>query len=97
MKIKKFDTVSEAYASKELMGEMIGYASKHIYRKDQALDVVHDAFAKALDYETRKPGKNVKVFYLFRELARACRRFNKSSKEVSSGLFNEPETEDSTY
>lgn len=97
MKIKKFDTVAEAYASKELMGEMLGYASKHIYRKEQALDVVHSVFLKALDYQSRNPGRNVKVFYLFREIARACRRFNKTSKEVNSGLFNEPADEDENY
>lgn len=68
----------------ELIGPLTRYAEKHLYRKEDAKDAAHDAFVKGLDYVGKHPDGILSKFILFREVARACRRLNKTSREIAT-------------
>lgn len=75
MKTKGFDTFEEAY--KYLVMPLTRIASTRLFNSDFAIDAVHDAFAKLVDYTVKHPGKRISTFLLTRETIRACRRLNK--------------------
>jgi len=54
-----------------------------LFRQDESIDAVHDAFVKCLEYLNKKPGSKVSSFLLFSELKRVCRRRNhKAGREL---------------
>ena len=79
--MKGYNNIDDAYSA--LVGPLKYYASQHIFNKDYAIDAVHDAFQKALEYVSKHPKTRISAFLLRRETARACRRLNKYSREIS--------------
>ena len=75
-----FKSVEEAYKSKAK--GMAVYAQRKLYRPEDKEDVVNDAFVKALEYHKKNPKALISSFILDRELDRAIRRANKTSKEL---------------
>ena len=73
---------------KNRLNALIAFASKHVYRKDMAIDMVHDAIAKSTEYFNKHPGKKVSERIVQCLILRACRKYNKFSVEVESGLMN---------
>lgn len=80
MKKKLYDSLDEAY--KELVGPLTEYARKHLANKDLAIDAVHDAFQKRIEYELGHPGIKTSRYLMYRETIRACRRINRKEKEL---------------
>lgn len=84
---KTYNNLDEAY--KDLVDSMTNTARRHIFNTDYAIDAVHDAFTKTVEYVSKKPDTKISEFIIQRELMRACRRINKKySPEISSGLMN---------
>jgi len=74
-----YATVDDAYNDHRFLYSLKRYAESHLFRPDMAMDVVHDAFIKAI-INANKPKnkkKRVSAFILRREVARAFRRANK--------------------
>ena len=61
-----------------------------MYRKDLAIDMVHDALAKTLEYMNKHEGKKVSENIVRFLILKACKKQNKYSVELESGLLNEP-------
>lgn len=77
-----YKTLTEAYSAK--VDGMVIYATRKLYRKEDAMDVVHDAYVKALEYHEKNRRAVISSFILDRELDRAIRRANKTSVEMPS-------------
>lgn len=76
-KIKIFDSIDQAY--KETLPKLISIARSHLYNKDDAIDVAHDAFTKALENIDKNKGRELRISYyiLVRTVLRLCRKYNK--------------------
>jgi DNA-directed RNA polymerase specialized sigma24 family protein len=75
-----YDSIEKAYT--DLVMPLSRYAAQHLYRKDEAIDAVHDAFTKAAEYVSKNKERRISRYVLYRETIRACRRRNKKSVEV---------------
>lgn len=76
---QSFPTLEQAY--KELFNDLNAYARKHLIRKDESIDAIHEAFEKLLSSAHKGPQKDVKRNKLFKETFRACKRRNKAITE----------------
>lgn len=93
--IKKYDNIEDAY--KDQFEVLKNLANRHLYRKEDAIDVVHNAFTKALEYvakhKDKMPPVRISSYILYREVLIGCRRLNKYSIEVPSGLFRQDDND----
>jgi hypothetical protein len=64
------------------MGAFLSLARKHIFNRDYAIDAVHDAFAKSVEYFNRYPENKVRESILNWLILKACKEYNKYSNEV---------------
>lgn len=71
-----FPTLDQAY--KELFNDLNYYAKKHLLRKDESIDAVHEAFEKTLANSLHTGIAEIKRNKLFKETFKACKRLNKS-------------------
>ncbi len=62
-------------------------AGRHIYNRDLALDVVHDALAKAVKYFNEHPDRKVRENIIDWLILKACKKANKYSREIPAGDF----------
>ena len=69
---KSYTNIDEAYTS--LFPYLKRVAESHLLKRDDAFDVVHAAFEKAL-----VNGKNISTFIMKAEIIRMCRRYNKTA------------------
>lgn len=69
---KSYTDHDEAYIS--LFPYLKRVAESHLLKRDDAFDVVHAAFEKAL-----VKGKNISTFIMKAEIIRMCRRYNKTA------------------
>jgi DNA-directed RNA polymerase specialized sigma24 family protein len=69
------------------LGSLLKVASKYIYNRDHAIDVVHDAFAKATTYfnDPKNKDRKVREQILVWLVIKACKRRNKESREIPYG------------
>lgn len=86
-----FPTVEALYKAK--LNSLLALASRHLYQKDQAMDVVHNALVKSLIYFNKNPTKKVREQVVHLEILRACKRANRYCVEVPSGSMNYDPTE----
>lgn len=83
-----FISVDELYAKR--LDYLISFARRHLYQTDSAVDTVHDAIAKSIEYFNRPENKTKKVYQRNIEYAilRLCKKHNKySSVEKTNGLM----------
>lgn len=73
-KFRVFQTIDEAY--KACYKKYVAYAHGRLANKNEAEDVVQDAFAYSLKYSNEHPHKNVLEYLIFKEIQRNCRRKN---------------------
>lgn len=67
-------------------GSLTAVASKYVYNKDHAVDIVHDAFAKAQEYFNKNPDRKVREQILVWLVIKAAKRKNrKESRELPMG------------
>lgn len=88
-----FKTVEELYEKR--FNALLAVANRHVYNKDLAVDAVHDAFAKALEYFKKNPDKKVREQIMVWLVLKACKKLNKYSAEIPFGdtrIFNESRT-----
>ena len=78
-------TVESMY--RDRFNSFVLLASRHVYNKDLAVDVVHDAFVKVLKYFNEHPDRKVREHIVNHKIIQACKRANKYSKELPSGLM----------
>ena len=76
-KVKIFSSIDEAY--RETFPKLVSIARSHLYNRDDAIDVAHDAFVKALENIADNPGRELQISYfiLVRTVLRLCRKYNK--------------------
>lgn len=87
---KTYLETDKAYAA--MLGPLANFASRHLARKDEKYDVVHEVFSKLLKYREKKPKSKISVFLLFRETIRECRRRNQDlNRSVPSDMNYERE------
>ena len=72
--------VEELYKDKS--GYLINYARQHIYSKDYAIDMVHNALARAQKYLNEHPGRKLREHWIKILILKECTKWNKYSKEV---------------
>lgn len=77
MKPKTYLEADKAYEA--MLGPLASFASRHLARKDEKFDVVHEVFRKLLKYREKKPKSKISVFLLYRETIRECRRRNQAT------------------
>ena len=75
---------------KARLNSFLELAGHHIYNRDHAIDVVHNAFAKSVSYFNKNPNKKVSEFIVRNLILRACKKENRFSREKPAGLMNEP-------
>ncbi len=79
---------------KNRLNALVKFAQGHVYRSDLAIDVVHDAISKSVEYFNRHPGKKVSERIVQFLILKACKKVNKFSIEIPSGLsFGENDNE----
>lgn len=78
-----FNSVEDLYTKQ--LDHFTALARRHVYNKDLALDVVHDAFAKALIYFNKHPSKKVRPQIMEWLVLKACKKVNKNSVEIPMG------------
>jgi len=71
----RFKSIDEAYT--KLFPKLCSLARQRLVNPNQAIDAVHDAFTKLLEYREKKGTIKINVFILAKELTRACKRYNK--------------------
>jgi hypothetical protein len=70
------------------LNSLLAVASRHVYNKDLALEVVHDAFAKAQEYFNNPKNKDRKVreqILVWLVLKAAKKKNKKESRELPAG------------
>lgn len=72
---KAYSNADEAY--RDGITQLINFASQHLVRKDEAIDAVHDAFAKFIKYQFRRKTTKVQTYILKREIMRSCKKRNR--------------------
>lgn len=78
-----FQTIEEIYKTR--FGSFVALASRHVYNKDLAIDVVHNALVKTLEYKKKRPKMNVDERIIRFLILKACKKMNKYSVEVPYG------------
>ena len=78
-----FKTVEEIYKTR--LNSFLALASRHVYNKDLALDVVHNAITKSLEYKKKNPKMNVDEQIIRFLILKACKKMNKYSVEIPYG------------
>lgn len=84
-----FKDLDTAY--KLRFGALMSTAYRHVYNKDLAVDAVHDAFVKAVEYFNKNKERKVRENILHWLVIKSCKKINKFSREVPYGLFRENE------
>ena len=74
-KSRVFESMDEAY--RKSLPKLISIAESHLYNRDEAIDVAHEAFEKALEYLENKKRIRISYFLLARTVLRLCRKHNK--------------------
>lgn len=82
-----FLTVEDIYKAR--LNSFLALASRHVYNKDHAIDVVHDAMVKAIEYFQKHPERKVREQIIRWLILKACKKQNRFSKEIPFGLMNE--------
>lgn len=59
------------------VNQLVAYARGKIVRKDEALDAVHEAFEKLLEYKQKNPDSKISLFLLYKKVLHACIMRNK--------------------
>lgn len=78
-----FTSVEEIYRTR--FNAFVALASRHVYNKDLAIDVVHNAMVKTLEYKSKRPKMNVDERIIRFLILKACKKMNKYSVEVPYG------------
>ena len=81
-----FPTVEALYKAR--LNALLAVASRYVYNKDLALDMVHDALAKSLAYFQKHPERKIRENIVHLLIIKACKKANKTSVEVPYGLMN---------
>ena len=82
-----FTNVEDAYRT--MYSKLLDVARKHIYNKDYGVDALQDAFLMAQSYHNKNPKMKIRSSILYVLVIRACKKYNKHSREVPFGLMNE--------
>lgn len=77
---ENIDPLEEFYKNK--IAYLIAFASRHVYNRDYAIDVVHDGLAMVLQWSRKNPGKRVDMNVVKFLILRACKKANKYANEV---------------
>ncbi len=85
------DNLDEAY--KDLMPGLIKYAVGHLYQRDEAVDIAHTVFTRALAHIRRNPKHNISPYLLFKQVHIECRKSNRRTSVEVTGKFNGTEVE----
>ena len=81
-----FFTVDDLYAKR--LDSLVSFARKHLYQTDSAIDIVHDAIVKSIEYFKNNPGKKVYERIVQYQILKLCKKHNKySSIQKTSGLM----------
>lgn len=83
-----FPDVESIYKAR--MGAFLALARRHLFNHDHAIDAVQNAFIKAVEYFKANPDRKVREQVIRWLVLKSCKRINKTSKEISWGLMNEP-------
>lgn len=81
-----FVSVEDLYVKR--LNSLVAFARKHVYQNDSAIDIVHDAIVKSIEYFKKYPDKKVYeriVQYQILKLAKKHNRY--SSIQKTSGLM----------
>ena len=82
-----FGSVEDMYKCR--LNSFISLAGRHLYNRDYAIDAVHDAFIRAVEYFTKNPDKKVREHIMNFHILKACKKINKkNSWEIPYGLLN---------
>lgn len=79
-----FKSLEEIYRLR--FGAFLSLANRHIYNKDYAIDAVHEAFEKSVEYFNKNTTRKVREQIIQWRILRACKRLNKYGKEVPVGI-----------
>ncbi len=88
-----YKSVEDMYNAR--LNYFIKLASRHVYNKDLAIDVVHDAFAKTLEYFKKHPENKVRPQIMEWWVLKCAKKTNRFSREIPSG-YNFEENEEVT-
>lgn len=75
-----FRTIEQLY--KERLNAFLALASRHVYNRDHAIDIVHAALAKSLDYFKKHPERAAREQIVHWLILKECKRKNKESREI---------------
>jgi hypothetical protein len=78
-----WNSIEEIYKAR--MGSFLKLASRHVYNKDLAIDCVHDALAKSVEYFNKHKERKVREDVINWLVLKACKKANKFSREVPFG------------
>lgn len=82
-----FQTPDDLY--KQRFNYFVALASRHLANKNEAVDVVHAAFAKTLEYLKEHPDKKIREHIVAFRILKICKKLNKRHNiEVSFGVLN---------
>lgn len=75
-----FESVEQLYNVR--LNYLISFASRHIYNRDFAIDAVHDALAKAVEYFAKHEDRKVQLQIIEWLIIKSCKKLNKYSNEI---------------
>ena len=70
-----FNSIEDAY--KQNISGFISIARRNLKNTDYSIDIVHDAFAKAVMYFNKNPNRKVHTYVLEQLIIRACKKQNR--------------------
>ncbi len=74
-----FRDVDQVY--RERLNAFVSLASRYVYNKDHAIDVVHSAVARSVAYFNKHPEKKVREQIINWLILKECKKKNKESRE----------------
>lgn len=78
-----YSSVEDLY--KHALNRLIVVASRHVYNKDLALDAVHNAVAKSVEYFAKHPERKIQLEIVEWLVIKSCKKMNKYSPELAMG------------
>lgn len=75
-----FRTIEQLY--KERFNSFVSLAARHVYNRDHAVDVVHSALARSIEYFNKHPERNAREQLVNWLILKECKKKNRESKEV---------------
>ena len=74
---------------RENINSLVRFAYSHVYKKDEAIDAVHDALIKVKVWLDKNPERKISDKVVRHKVLIACSRRNRKDKNIPAGSYQD--------